>query len=386
METRATRPILSSLALLVLVPLSPCRAETRARDSDDLLEWEELAALPDIHGFAGPIVGIACGALVVAGGTNFPDGRPWDGATKVWHDRIFVLRDPAGEWIELKERLPRPLAHAVSVTVPDGILVIGGGDASAHFREVFLLQVDSDKVSFQSYPSLPVPLALASGAVVGRTVYVAGGMGQPSALATSKSFFTLDLDQPPNRRAWRELESWPGPGRMLAAAAAREGAFYLFSGVDLSHSEAGIARRTYLTDAYRFDPRCGWRRVSDLPRPAAAAPAPSRALGSDQVLVIGGDTGEFAARVTELKDSHPGFSHEILAYHTHTDTWTTVGNLPRKLGSDPANRPNDGLWPPAVTAAVWWNGRLVIPTGEIRPGVRTPRVLTTTSVPRRVGP
>lgn len=367
-----------ALLALVLTPLGHAEPVDRASD-DALLKWNELAELPDPHGFAGPIVGVASGAVVAAGGTNFPDGRPWNGATKVWHDRIFVLRDPAGKWTERKQRLPRPLAHAVSLTIPEGILVIGGGDASEHFRQVFLLQLEGNNVSLMPLEPLPRPLALACGAVVGRTVYVAGGIIEPSAAETSQAFLALDLDAPVGRRVWQKLESWPGPGRMLAVAAAHEEAFYLFSGVDLRRSSAGDSERIYLTDAYRFAPSSGWRRLSDLPRPAAAAATPAPILGNADVLLLGGDTGEFAKRVAEIKDFHPGFSRDILAYRPIADTWAKRGKLPRELGPDRANHPNDGVWPPAVTGAVWWKERLVLPTGEVRPGVRTPRVLAATT-------
>ena len=62
--------------------------------SAEPLEWSELKPLPDEFGFAGPFAGTSGGALIVAGGANFPDGYPWDGGKKVYHDRIFVLSSP----------------------------------------------------------------------------------------------------------------------------------------------------------------------------------------------------------------------------------------------------------------------------------------------------
>jgi SSS family transporter len=377
---RATHLAIGLTALLLWTLSTQARAESANQSSHELLKWSELPPLPDPYGFAAPIVGVADGALVVSGGTNFPDGRPWDGATKVWHDRIFVLRNPDGEWQALEQRLPRPLAGALSLTVPAGILVIGGGDQAAHYRDVYLLRLDGEKIRIEEFPPLPKPLALASGAVLGNAVYIAGGISEPFAMETSKAFYALDWNAKPTERSWRELESWPGPGRMLPAAAAQDGGFYLFGGVDLAPGPDGTPVRTYLTDAYRYEPKLGWRQVRDLPRHAAAAATPAPTLGNAHVLLLGGDTGELASRVAEIKNDHPGFSREILAYHTITDTWATSGNLPRDLGPDPANRPNEGRWPPAVTGAVWWRDRLVVPSGEVRPGVRTPRVLAATTV------
>ncbi|MCA9744200.1 sodium transporter, partial [candidate division KSB1 bacterium] len=60
--------------------------------------WDELPPLPDSEGFAGMYAGVSNGAVIVAGGANFPDGRPWEGGQKVWYDRIFVLEEPNGQW------------------------------------------------------------------------------------------------------------------------------------------------------------------------------------------------------------------------------------------------------------------------------------------------
>jgi hypothetical protein len=51
---------------------------------------------------------------MVAGGANFPAGRPWEGGRKVWHDGIFFLGADAASagaqtWRRVG-RLPRPLA------------------------------------------------------------------------------------------------------------------------------------------------------------------------------------------------------------------------------------------------------------------------------------
>ena len=40
------------------------------------------------------VAGVSGGALLVAGGANFPDKKPWQGGTKVWYDTVFVLDEP----------------------------------------------------------------------------------------------------------------------------------------------------------------------------------------------------------------------------------------------------------------------------------------------------
>ena len=68
------------------------------------VHWSSLPNLPDAEGFASPFAGVAGGALLVAGGANFPNKRPWDGGHKVWYDIIYALTRPeCGD--------PRKLGH-----------------------------------------------------------------------------------------------------------------------------------------------------------------------------------------------------------------------------------------------------------------------------------
>ena len=69
-------------------------------------DWRSLPALPDAEGFAGVFAGVSDGAMLVAGGANFPEAPPWRGGTKTWYDSVFALTDPQGEWQRLG-RLPR---------------------------------------------------------------------------------------------------------------------------------------------------------------------------------------------------------------------------------------------------------------------------------------
>jgi N-acetylneuraminic acid mutarotase len=318
------------------------------------LEWEKLPSLPDALGFAGPFAGVSGGALIVAGGANFPHGMPWEGGKKAWHDSVFVLPEPTAKW-RIGFKLARPVAYGVSVTVKQGVVCIGGANATGHFTHVFRLRWRETRLWQEELPPLPQPNAYGCGARLGDTIYVAGGTETPDATRALKVFWALDLSHRNPR--WERLEPWPGPARMLATAAAQAGSFFLVSGADLTASADGTPQRIYLKDAYRYTPGRGWKRVADLPRPAVAVPAPASALGNARFLVLGGDDG---AKVGfQPPDQHPGFSREVLAYDTRTDTWTV-------LDTEPVSR--------VTTPAVQWGARIVIPSGEVRPGVRSPEV------------
>jgi len=315
--------------------------------------WKPLPGLPDAEGFAGAFGGVAGGALLVAGGTNFPDKMPWEGGSKVWYDSIYVLERPEGAWAKAGH-LPRPNGYGVSITTSSGLVCIGGGDAVRHFRDVFRLRYAEGKITAEPLPPLPNACAFMAGALLGSTVYVAGGIETPVATTALETFWALDLDQ--LGRGWQALPSCPGPARILGCMGAHGGAVYLLSGAALKPGTDDKAAREWLRDAWRYTPGAGWLQVASLPRVSVAAPSPAP-VRAGRLLVIGGDDG---ANVNfEPKAKHPGFPRDILTYDPVRDGWTREGEVPFSL---------------VTTPAVEWLGRLVIPGGEDRPGKRSPEV------------
>jgi len=338
---------LTRLSILMSTALTACSVSAA-----DVANWSKLPSLPDKEGFASMFAGVSGGALLAAGGANFPDKRPWEGGKKIWYDTVFVLEKPDGAW-KVAGKLPRPLGYGVSVNF-GGVLCVGGSDAERHYADCFRMDWRAGRFSIRPLPSLPLPVANMSGALLGTTFYIAGGIEKPDSTSTLKKFFALDLAA--NRPAWRELEPWPGPARMLAVAAVQDGSFFLVSGADLSPGPDGKPVRTYLKDGYRYTPGKGWQRIADLPRPAVAAPSPAPALGQSQFLVVSGDD---AAQLTTPPTQHLGFPKSVLAYDTRTDRWTEAAPTPA---------------PRVTVPTAQWNGAWHIISGEQKPGIRSPEV------------
>lgn len=332
------------LAALCVVAGDPAQAAE--------LRWGKLASLPDAQGFAGPFAGVSGGALLVAGGANFPDGKPWKGGAKVWHDQVFVLEQPEGEW-RAAGRLPQPLGYGVSISHSRGLVCIGGSDSRQHHGSVLVLNWAKGRLAIEPLLGLPEPRANACGALLGNTVFVFGGTATPEATNAANTLFAMNLSS--RRPGWRELEKLPGPGRILATAAAHDGSFYVFGGAVLKAGLDGKPAREWLRDAWRFTPGQGWRRLADLPRGSAAAPSPSPVV-QGRLLVLGGDDG---AQIDTPPQEHKGFRRDILAYDPKTDRWEASGELPFAL---------------VTTAAVPWRKRWIVPGGETRPGVRSTEV------------
>jgi N-acetylneuraminic acid mutarotase len=297
-------------------------------------------------------------ALIVAGGANITGDKWSEPLTKKWYDSAFVLEKPEGVW-KTGFKLPRPLGYGVSITAEDSVWCFGGSDATRHYTDCFRLQWHQGELRTLPLPPMPRACANACGALVGRMIYIAGGIETPASTEALHSFWSLDLDAP--EPIWHELDAWPGPGRMLATAGAYDGSFYLFSGAALSAGPDGKPVREYLRDAYRFTPGVGWKRLADLPRAAVAAPSPSpmvHALGTPSLLVISGDDG---LNVTfQPVEKHPGFPLGSLRYDPVHDAWTAYAfpEISR-----------------ATAPTVSWQNQIIIPNGEVRPRVRTPEVL-----------
>lgn len=375
------KKFLATLYCLMFACTVWSQAPVEARDRASFLQWSQLPALPGTPGLAGAFAGVSNGALLVAGGANFPDGgAPWTGSQKQWQDAVYVLEQPGGQWKQVG-KLPRPLAYGVSATWRNGVICAGGSDAGRHYREVYLLTYEEGAVHTTTLPGMPGPLANACGAVIGDVLYIAGGMASPGAKQAEKYFWSLDLAATGTARQWRELPAWPGPARMLAVAGVLDGAFYLMSGAELTQAAGdSIVTRHYLRDAYRYTPAKGWQPIAALPRPVLAAPSPAFATGQSHLLVVGGDDGRLANEAAVLRERHPGFSGTVLAYNHITNVWAAMDTVYTDRRADAAAQPGNSVWAPVTTPAVVWRGSLVIPSGEVRPAVRTPRVLMATPV------
>ncbi|MBX3175835.1 MAG: sodium/solute symporter [Candidatus Hydrogenedentes bacterium] len=337
--------------LILALPLSFAGA-ARAE-----LAWTDLPELP--VPMSGHFVGQHNGALIVAGGSNFPVS-PFQGGEKQWLDRIWVLEPGAGAWIDAGA-LPEPRAYGGTVSLPDGVWLIGGTDGVTCFDSVIRLAWTGELVAVEALEgpagTLPGPAAFNGAAVSGSHVYAAGGQADPMATEAIGAVWALDLTAP--AAGWVEIAAMPGPARMLPVVVGRAEGLYVISGASVHARDDGTAGRTFLSDAYRYDPKRGWQTLTSPPRPLLAAPAVP--WGAAHIFVASGDDGSLFEQTPALGDSHPGFPDALMAYHTITDSWVQLGSAPAAY---------------VTTQAVVWNGGMVIPGGEDRPGHRGARVIS----------
>jgi solute:Na+ symporter, SSS family len=340
--------------------------------------WRIGKAIPDSDGFAGAYTGVSNNVLLVAGGANFPgDKRPWTNGTKTWYDNIFALDKPDGSWKQVG-KLPRPMGYGISLTWKNKLVCLGGGDASANYSDAFILIYNNGKIDTDPLPAMPTALINGAGVIINDVLYVMGGIRTPSD-STQSQLWSLDLQSPVAQRAWKVLPSLPGHSRMLAAAGGMDGAVYIFGGVQLVHSaDDTVMHRQYLKDCWQYTATKGWQQLADLPYALAAAPSPAYQAGQSHLLLFGGDDGANASRVAELKDEHPGFRNEILAYNAITNVWSVMGTIPLDKKKDAVTNPHASTYAPVTTPLVVWNNDIVLAGGEARPAVRSNKVLLAT--------
>ena len=92
-----------------------------------------------------------------------------------------------------------------------------------------------------------------------------------------------------------------------------------------------------------------------FPYPVAAAPSPMPVV-NEKLLLLGGDDGTLVN--FQPIEKHPGFPGKILAFD---GAWTEAGRIPA---------------PRATVPVVSWREKFIIPSGEARPGVRSPEIWT----------
>lgn len=387
--------IFVSIALLFAVPLmgSPKAEYSRT-------EIRQYAQLPPFsavsgRGVAGAFAGTIGDRLYVMCGTCFPDYTPSDYGTKFYSDEILAYDMAGGGWNPAVGRFPDARSYGVSLTLPEGILCIGGNDGKRVYSDVTLVRSGGAELVFEAYPPLPQPLTNMGGALIGRKVYVVGGQSGLSQYEALRTLYCLDLERV--NAGWKRLADLPGSPRILPAVAAQndgdELCLYLFSGRYVS-SEAPLR---VLTDGYKYSPlRDEWRRLDSgrLQFPFMAASASPVGMshialfgGADRSFIEASDSLEKALaryvatarpvdeeyvagqrrRITEYVNSQPPFSDRVYGFDCITNTLVELAACETPL--------------PVTGVAVPYRERVYLCCGEVAPGRRSAQILEVSFLP-----
>ena len=358
-------------ALIALAPLSAAAAP--ATVGSPALAWQSMGTLSPAEGqkenigVAGLLQGTFGDYIIVGGGANFPAGGPLTGGAKVTYPDVYVLRAAEAGLTETDHaQMPYPVGYGVSATTPDGVLYFGGSTDESGARAVTRLTAPNGKLRTETLPALPFALQNGVAAYDKDTVYLGGGK-QDGVL--SKKFYTYDI----KTGTLTSLPDFPGEAREQSVAEFLGGRFFVFSG------GANVA----YTDGYAYDPKAQtWTSVAGPNvngTPVSLLGARAVRLNADEMLVVGGFNREiydwavsnlntlqgeekdaFRAHYFTMPPEDYHWNREILVYSAKADAWRSVGQLPF-----PA---------PCGEALVIARGALFSISGEVKPGVRSPRL------------
>ena len=295
---------------------------------------------------SGHFAGIVDGKLTIWGGCNFPDIPCADGGQKVFY----------------------PKAYGASVTVPEGTVYIGGLGESG----------SDDAVSPAPLPNLPKPLDNFAACYGTDRIFVAGGQSNG---VPNRDVYVLDW---PDGKEWVKLCELPDECRLqpcMAVQNAPEGkALYIFGGYKAYSQGEGVV----YTKGLKLNLKTlEWQETSPaiLPSlggdgggcegasPQAIVGSCATTCGYSHILFFGGvDYNIFLSAIQGKQDSlylrhEPAwykFRQSVLAYHTITDSWTTIPGDTALARAGAALTPFEGGW--------FYSG------GEIMPGIRSAQV------------
>lgn len=375
------------LAIYILLMLNNMPAVAQSKKVISI-EWKTIAELPPFRdqsksiGVAGPVVGIINNKLIVAGGANFPDKMPWQGGKKIYYNNISIFNKEKEQVFQekIQNSLTSNIAYAANCITPLGVVYAGGENELGLSDKVYLLQWDeaSNSMRQTKLPDLPVETTNGSLVCIDNTIYFLGG---ETLTNTTNQFYSLNLIK--INLGWMTLPVLPKPlSNMVVVAQYLNGQKQIYLMGGRAKQKNGIS--DFSSDVYSFDIHLKiWDKKKSLPYPLSAG---TGAVFSEKyILLFGGDQGERFNKVEQtisninlekeqfkkenlisiknkLLESHPGFSNEILLYNTQKNIWLSNGFIPFNAS--------------VTTNLVQWGDEIIIPSGEIKAGVRTPRIIS----------
>ena len=195
---------------------------------------------------------------------------------------------------------------------------------------------------------------------VGERIFVVGGHNQLTPLDPGPSADVYSLDLKNVAAGWRTETPLAGAPRWFPIVGSDGKHLLVISGFTRQDDSAGKAAIHCLSDVWRYEPASDgkgkWTQLPDLPRANAAAPSPAPFVNG-KLLVLGGGVDD--VRVRTPMQEQKGFPHTITAIDPVTGASSAVGEVKSTV---------------VVGPVVPWKDGVLIVSGEIRAGVRTPEI------------
>lgn len=212
------------MIMLISVFLTP-GCSNRCASTITEAEITTMTGFPDeepgiSQGVSASYTGIHNGYLYVAGGCNFPETPAAEGGTKRYYKGVYIAKTTRSDKLEWQKvgELPEASAYGVSLSTPKGIICIGGTGNAGPLKTAYIIRYDTtaDTMHVETLPDMPYPMDNMCGTYnhCANTIYISGGNagGRPA-----NNFLILNLDS--LEAGWQEYEPFPGKARLQPVCA-----------------------------------------------------------------------------------------------------------------------------------------------------------------------
>lgn len=328
--------------------LAACNTET--------MKVTELKPIPDAayaKGVSAPFCGVAQGVLVVAGGANFPDKSLLEGGAKRVYADIWAKAPSGRKWVHAGV-LPDSTAYGATFAVDSALVLAGGNVCGTTTDKVYELKLRYGKAVLRALPQLPEPMEQCGWTRDGDTLYLVGGVGTTGVYACTVGKYR-----------WKKVADLPEP-LVQPVAFATGGKLYVWGGFNpetLEVSDKGLV----LKDGV-------WADAPGIPDGGTFVGATGTTLPDGRLAVVGGVNRAIFARALHntQEDRIPYLSREpaeyqfrtaVFAFEPLTETWSLLADDPACALAGPG-------------AAAHGPRSLYVAGGELKPGVRSPRIFS----------
>ena len=398
---------MAALALCLVA----CNTET--------MKTTDLKAIPDAayaKGVSAPFCGAIQDVLVVAGGANFPDKSLLEGGAKRVYADIWAKASHGRKWVHAGV-LPDSTAYGATFAVDSALVLAGGNVCGVTTDKVYELRLSYGKAVLRTLPQLPVPMEQCGWTRDGENLYLVGGVG-------TTGVYTCKI----GTYVWSKIADLPEP-LVQPVAYASGGKLYVWGGFNpetLDVSDRGIVMEispraslgrndsdtALSTGAEGTDTvissgaeggveKSVWAEAPAIPDGGTFVGATGATLPDGRLVVVGGVNRAIFARALHNtpEDRIPYLSKEPAEYQfrqdvfafdpaatedtigtgtvsdgvtgsaTSSGAWTRLGTVPACALAGPgvAVRP---------TASAPGHGFIYVAGGELKPGVRSPRIFS----------
>lgn len=357
------------------------------------INWSTYGRLPPSSdnatsiGVAAAFTGFIDDKLIVAGGSNFPNGHPFfDKGQKAHHSDVFLFDTSLSKLTKIDHSLlPVNLSSGATVKWQNSLLLIGGVNENGESRQIIQVSVENGKLNIKSFANLPFTWSLGGASVHDGFLYLFAGK---VAGQVTNNVWRMALEREDNWRFLKaeKISELPGAGRIQFPYTTTTNSFFLFGGINPNgkfiHANS-TSKQYVLVDNYRFDyKKASWVALGSGKAEAAviaAAGGAALALDEEQIVILGGvnksvfddalwqlenATGDallsFKADYFAKSPEQINFNRASYLYNSSKNSWWRLPELtPFYGGAGPVNIE-------LKDSSLFWI------SGEIKPAVRQP--------------